>query len=144
MTRKKIALLVLSTVLVTAFGAGTSVASGSSPDEPVSAPARYDSEGRSRPELREPEEGLEGVHPRQFDRHRAEGRRVTLFYYSGLDECYGLDHIKIRERPRKVTLTIFEGYDPDVEACPDIAVKVRSIATLNRPLGNRRIVDGAR
>ena len=134
----------MGALLVAACGSATSVAAGASPDQSASAPARNDSGGRSRPELREPEEGLEGVHPRPFDRHRGDGRKVTLIYYSGIDECYGLDHIKIRERRRKVTLTIFEGHHPEPEACPDIGVKVRSIATLDRPLGDRRVVDGAR
>ena len=129
-------------LLVAACGSTANGASGS-PDDPVSAPAQTDDAGRRRPELREPEEGLEGVRPRIFDRHKAEGRKVTLFYYSGVDECYGLDHIKIRERPRKVVLTIFEGNHPEAEACPDIAVQVRSIATLDRPLGDRKVVDGA-
>jgi hypothetical protein len=142
MTRK-LSFLLLTILLIAACGSAANGASGS-PDEPVSAPAQSDGGGRHRPELREPEEGLEGVRPRIFDRHRADGRKVTLFYYSGVDECYGLDHIKIRERPRKVTLTIFEGHHPEPEACPDIAVKVRSIATLQRPLGDRKVVDGAR
>lgn len=99
--------------------------------------------GKSRAELREPEEGLVNVYDRPFERHKAEGRKVTLFYWSGLDDCYGLDRIRIRERRRKVVLTIFEGSHPDVEACPDIAVWVKSIATLERPLGSRKVVDGS-
>ena len=141
--KTKLAFLLAALFVVAACG-GPSSAAGPSPDDAVTgAPASYDNT-KSRPELREPEEGLEGVRPRTFDRHRAEGRKVTLFYYSGLDECYGLDHIGIREGRHRVVLTIFEGYHPETEACPDIAVEVRSIATLKRPLGNRKVVDGAR
>lgn len=141
MTRK-LSLLLLMAVLVAAYGSPANGAGGS-PDEPVSAPAQTDGGGRERPELREPEEGLVDVYARIFDRYKAEGRKVTLFYYSGPDECYGLDHIKIRERPRKVVLTIFEGRHPEAEVCTEIAVEVRSIAMLERPLGNRKVVDGA-
>ena len=125
-------------------GSSPSVASAPSPDDAVSAPAQHDSTDGSRAELREPEEGLVDIYARRFDGHRADGRSVTLLYYSGVDECNGLDHIKIRERPRRVVLTIFEGRHPEAEVCPEIAVKVRSIATLDRPLGSRKVVDGAR
>ena len=137
---KKVVLLVMAALLV---ACGSANGASSSPEDPVSAPAQNDDDGRSRPELREPEEGLVDVYERIFDRHKAEGRKVTLYYWSGVDECYGLDHIKIRERVRKVVLTIFEGRDPEAEVCTDQAVKVRSIATLQRPLGDRRVVDGA-
>ena len=140
----RISFLVVAILVLAGCGAAASNAAGPSPDDPVSAPAGYDDDNRSRSELREPEEGLVDVRPRIFDRHKAEGRKVTLFYYSGVDECYGLDHIKIRERPRKVTLTIFEGRDPEAEVCTEQAVAVRSIATLKSPLGDRRVVDGAR
>ena len=141
--KRKLALLLTASLVIAACG-GPSNAAGPSPDDAVTgAPATHD-DSKSRPELREPEDGLDGVRPRIFDRHRADGRKVTLFYYSGLDECYGLDHIGIREGRRRVVLTVFEGHHPSAEACPDIAVEVRSIATLKRPLGNRKVVDGAR
>lgn len=142
-------LLVLLVVVIAACGGAANGAAGSpddpagSPDDPVSAPAVPDSGGRSRAELREPEEGLVDVYARTFDRYKADGRKVTLFYWSGVDECYGLDHIGIRERARKVVLTIFEGRDPEAEVCTEQAVRVRSIVTLQRRLGSRRVVDGA-
>lgn len=141
MTRK-LSFLVLAALLVAACG-GSANGAASAPDDPVSAPAQNSAGGRNRPELRKPEEGLVDLYDRIFDRHKAEGRKVTLYYWSGVDECYGLDHIKIRERPRKVVLTIFEGRHPEAEVCTEQAVKVRSIATLERPLGNRKVVDGA-
>lgn len=135
-------LLIAATFLIAACGSPANGAAGS-PDDPVSALAQGDDAGRRKPELREPEEGLVDVYARIFDRHKAEGRKVTLFYYSGPDECYGLDRIEIKERPRKVVLTIFEGRHPEAEVCTEIAVEVRSIATLERPLGDRKVVDGA-
>lgn len=141
MTRRTI-LLVLAAFIVTACGSAAS-APGASPEDPVSAPAQPDSPGGSGPELREPEEGLVDVRARPFDRHRARGEKVTLFYYSGPDECYGLDRIKVVERRRRVILTIFEGRHPEAEVCPEIALEVRSVAKLRRPLGSRAVLDGA-
>lgn len=141
---KRPALVVVAgTVLIAASGGGAIRAAGPSPDDSVTAPVRFDDGDRSRTELREPEDDVVDPYPRIFDRHKANGRKVTLFYYSGVDECYGLHHIKIRERARKVILTVFEGRDPEAEACPEIAVAVRSVATLRRPLGDRPVVDGA-
>ena len=147
-------LLIVAALLTGACGGAANGSVGTSTDYPESphgdtpgtgTPSAQDGSdgGRNRPELREPEEGLVDVYDRIFDRHKAEDRKVTLFYYSGPDECYGLDHIKIRERARKVVLTIFEGRHPEAEVCTDIAVSVRSIATLERPLGGRKVVDGA-
>ncbi len=93
--------------------------------------------------MREPEEGLVDVRARPFERHRARAKDVTVFYWSGVDECYGLDRIDVKERRRKVVLTVYEGRHPEAEVCPEIAVEVRSVAELRRPLGNRRVVDGA-
>ena len=132
-----------ASLMLAACGAEVANGSAGAPDDPVSAPATQNAHQTSRAQLREPEEGLVDVYARAFDRHRADGRKVTLFYYSGPDECYGLDRIRIRERARKVVLTIFEGRHPEAEVCTEIAVSVKSVATLDRPLGNRKVVDGA-
>jgi len=132
-------------VVVTSCGLEQSDGPAGAPDDPVSAPAPAPGDqGDSRVQVRVPEEGLVDVYARQFERHEADGRNITLFYWSGVDECYGLDHIEVRERAHKVVLTIFEGRDPEVEVCTEQAVKVRSIASLKRPLGSREVVDGAR
>ena len=139
---KRISVLVVALALAACGG----IVSGSaaSPDDPVSATATGDSsQDAPRRELREPEEGLVNIYDRPFDDYRAKGRKVTLLYVSGIDECYGLDRIKIRERRHRVILTIFEGTHPEAETCPDIGVYVKSIAMLEKPLGDRKVVDGA-
>ena len=152
MTRPGLLMIVAALLIAACGGAanggvGTSTLYPESPDgdTPVTGtPSVQDgSGGGSKAELREPEEGLVDVYARIFDRHKAEGREVTLYYWSGADECYGLDHIEVKERARKVVLTIFEGRHPEAEVCTEQAVRVRSIATLERPLGNRKVVDGA-
>ena len=99
--------LIVAALLASACG-GAANGAADSPDDPVSAPAVPDSGGRAKAQLREPEEGLVDTYARIFDRHKAEGRKVTLLYWSGIDECVGLDHVEIKERARKVVLTIFE------------------------------------
>lgn len=140
----KLAAVAVAALLLAGCGSPSEVTSGSSPDDAVSAPAQTDpSVDPSRPRLREPQEGLVDVYPRAFDRHRAKGRELTLFYYSGVEECYGLDHIEVREDRRTVAVTIFEGRLPSAEVCTEVAVEARSIVTLEEPLGDRKVVDGA-
>ena len=130
--------------LLGACGSASPDAPAAAPDDAVTgAPATHDDGGGSGPELREPEDGLLDVRPRPFDGHEAKGRKVTLFYYSGVTECYGLDRIEVEESPDRVVITIFEGRRPEAEICPEIAVEVRSVVTLDRPLGKRKVVDGA-
>ena len=143
MTRKVVFLL-MAVLALGACGSAVSGDAGTSPEDPVSAPAQPAPGGGSGPELREPEEGLVDVRARPFDRHRARGRDVSLLYHSGLGECYGLDRVDVVERERKVVLTIFEGRHPEAQVCAEIAVEARSIVTLESPLGDRKLVDGSR
>ena len=136
--------LLTALVLLGACGSSASDAPAAAPDDAVTgAPATHNGGSGSGPELREPEDGLLDVRPRPFDSHRAKGRKVTLFYYSGVEECYGLDRIEVDESPSRVTITIYEGRRPEAEICPELAVEVRSVVTLDRPLGKRKVVDGA-
>lgn len=141
---KRTPAVVLGLALAVAACGGLTNGSAASPDDPVSTVATNDSsQDDPRRELREPEEGLVNIYDRPFDGHKSKGRKVTLFYVSGVDECYGLDRIKIRERRHRVVLTIFEGTHPEADACPDLGVYVKSIAILEEPLGDRKVVDGA-
>ena len=135
--------LLLAALVIAACG-GPSTAAGPSPDDAVTgAPAKND-DTKTRPELREPQEDIVDAMPRSFESHKAKGRKITLVYYSGVEECYGLDHIDIQESKSRVVLTIYEGRRREAEICPEMAVQVRSIAALDAPLGNRKVVDGAR
>ncbi|MGH2808667.1 MAG: hypothetical protein ACRDKT_15490 [Actinomycetota bacterium] len=119
----------------------------SGPDTPVTddgnsnAPAPNGPKGGA--ELREPDPDIVDPRPVDWDKAKRKGRKVTVFYYSGVKECYGLHHIDVNETDRKVTITVFDGTRPEVEVCIEIAQRVRSIVKLARPLGNREIVDGA-
>ena len=102
-----------------------------------------DTGGKGRAELREHNPDVVNPYPVDWDKSKGKGRRVTLFYYSGVKECYGLHHVDVRETDRKVTITIFDGNDPDAEVCIELAQRVRTIVKLDRPLGSRTLVDGA-
>ena len=141
-----VALLVLSGCGSPASG-GAGASGSNDPDTAVSddgstsAPAQNGPKGRV--ELRKPNPDVVNPFPVDWDKAKGKGRRVTLFYYSGVKECYGLHHVEVDETDRKVTITIFDGNDPDAEACIELAQRVRTIVKLDRPLGSRTLVDGA-
>lgn len=144
-------MLVATFVALSTFSAcGSPTSSGSSPvasgpdtstssDNMTAAPGT----GRGKAEEREPQDGLVDPYPMDWDKSRGRGRRVTLYYYSGVKECYGLHHVDVEETRRKVTITLYDGRRPEAEMCIELAVRVRTTVTLDRPLGNRTLVDGA-
>jgi hypothetical protein len=74
-----------------------------------------------------------------------DGSSVTIFFWSGVEPCYVLDHVDVEEGPETVTITLFEGHDTsggDV-ACIDIALLKKVVVQLDEPVGDRSIVDGA-
>jgi hypothetical protein len=87
--------------------------------------------------------GLHDVHPISWDEHVAKGRRLTVRWWSGVEPCHVLASVDVVETRRKVTVTLFEGSgDPDA-ACIEIAERLRTTVRLQRPLGDRTVVDGS-
>ena len=98
-------------------------------------------------QLVEPTPGMADVRPHIFDHAVVgdDGSSVTIFFWSGVEPCYVLDHVDIDEGPDAVTITLFEGHDTtdgDV-ACIDIALLKKVVVQLDGPVGDRAIVDGA-
>lgn len=85
---------------------------------------------------------------RPFDSATAQGDGSTIrvVWWSGVEPCTVLDRVEVRESPETVTVTLYEGHDPDAGrvACIELAVQKATVVRLQRPLGARRIVDGAR
>jgi hypothetical protein len=106
-------------------------------DEPITDPG---------PQLVEPRPGMADVRARPFDTATVgdDGVTVRIDFVSGVEPCYVLDHIDVRYGPDAVTITLFEGHDPEAGdvACIEIGVFKRVIVTLDEPLGDREIVDG--
>jgi hypothetical protein len=98
-------------------------------------------------QLVEPTPGMADVRSHIFDHVVVsdDGTSVTVFFWSGVEPCYVLDHVDVDEGPDTVTITLFEGHDTsggDV-ACIDIAVFKKVVIPLDAPVGDRSIIDGA-
>ena len=94
----------------------------------------------------EPTPGMAGVRARPFDRAMLnDDGTVTILFTSGVEPCAVLDHLDVDEGDAAVTITLYEGHDPDAGdvACIEIAVLKSVTISLDHPLDGRSIVDGA-
>jgi len=105
--------------------------------------------GGAKFEVVEPYDGpVDQAQPIAWERSRARGsddRTFLLVYWSGVEPCYVLDRVEVTEKAGKVVATIFEGAAGDQQnvACIEIAVQKAVVITLDEPLGERKLVDGA-
>jgi hypothetical protein len=94
----------------------------------------------------EPRPGMTGLHPIGWDDASVagDGRTVTVSFWSGVEPCYVLDHVDVRYGKGTVTITLYEGSDPDAKdtACIEIAQYKSVTITLDEDLGDRKLVDG--
>jgi hypothetical protein len=94
-----------------------------------------------------PTPGMAGVRPHAFDHAVVgdDGTTVTIFFWSGVEPCYVLDHVDVSFGAKAVTITLFEGHDPNAGdvACIEIALLKKVVVELDEPVGDREIVDGA-
>jgi hypothetical protein len=127
---------------------GTTVTSGSGPDGAVgSTPCPGEGPPTFEPQVVTPRPGMAEVRARPFDDAKVgdDGVTVTIDFVSGVEPCSVLDHAGVDYGATTVTITLFEGHDPAAGevACIDIGVFKRVVITLDQPLGDRTIVDGA-
>lgn len=98
-------------------------------------------------QLVEPTPGMADVRPHAFDHAVVsdDGRSVTVSFWSGVEPCYVLDHVDVAYGRDAVTITLFEGRDASAGdvACIEIAVLKEVMLSLDEPVGDREIVDGA-
>lgn len=73
-------------------------------------------------------------------------RAIDVYFWSGVEPCYVLDHVDLRYRRSAVVVTLHQGHDPRREdtVCIELAVEKVVRVDLNEPLRGRRIRDGAR
>ena len=124
---------------------------GASPDEPVTRGPCPNPEppGGAGFEIAEPYDGpTTGVRAVQWQRSRARGaddRSFLLIYWSGVEPCNVLDRVEVEENADEVVATIYEGSAADQQnvACIEIGVKKAVRITLDAPLGDRDLIDGA-
>jgi len=145
-----LAALAAISVLTLACGtAGESPAAGG-PDTPVTDTPGSGNRGPDDPappggpQRVEPSDSLVDVRPTTFDRsaRRDQGRALDLFFWSGIEECYGVDRVEVEYFKRVVSVTIFEGRRPEAETCIELAVRKVVRVELDEPLRNRTVVDG--
>ena len=88
--------------------------------------------------------GLDNVNMTVFDKHKVlDGNRLKLFFWGGVEDCYGVDHVDIEYGNDVVIATIFYGNKPDAEMCIEMAEYQAVIVQLQEPVGDRTITDGA-
>ena len=98
-------------------------------------------------ELVQPKPGMQDDQEVPFA--RAKGKKdsttLTVIFWSGVEPCNVLDRVEVEETPKDVTITLYEGSDPQTgdAACIEIAVKKAVEVELDEPLGDRKVIDGA-
>ncbi len=160
-TRVTVAALLAVAVLATAGIAGALAdpgqecgeqVHGTGPDATVSYTVCPGDPGQSPepgpgPQVVEPSPGMANVRARPFDLATVgdDDRTVTIDFWSGIEPCTVLDHVAVDYGIHDVTITLFEGNDPNAGdvACIEIAVQKQVVIVLDEPLGGRTIVDGA-
>ncbi len=104
-------------------------------------------DGRPRPRVVEPRPGMDNVHAIDWERAKVRGqRKVRVFFWSGVEPCYVLDHVQVEYLRRTVRITLFEGSDPAArdQSCIEIAEYKAVDVSLSERLRGRRVVDGYR
>ena len=95
----------------------------------------------------EPRPGMADVHSLRFDKAVVsdDGSKVTIFFWSGVEPCYVLDHVDVKYGSDAITITLFEGHDASAGdvACIEIALLKSTVVQLDQPVGDRVIEDGA-
>lgn len=117
-------------------------------DKPApGAPAGTDCSAGPEPEFSpvEPRPGMDDPRPVGWESAETAGRTVTVNWWSGVEPCTVLDRVEVTETPDAVTITLFEGSDPEHpgEACIMIAQAKSTTVELDARVGKRRLVDGA-
>ena len=146
---RPVLIVVIGVLVVVATGAAFAAATGG-PDTPVSSgPITSDPPpDDGGPIVVEPRPGMADVVARRFDSATVgdDDTTVTIDFISGIEPCAVLDRVDIQYGASTVTITLFEGHDPNAGdvACIEIAVYKRVVVQLDEPVDGRSIVDGAR
>lgn len=89
---------------------------------------------------------LEDPKPVPWDRYELldGGIALDLYYWSGVEECYGFDHPEVIYGRKRIVVTLYEGRVPEADACIELAVRKVVEVALGEPVGDRKVVDGAK
>ena len=75
----------------------------------------------------------------------ADGRSVRIFFTSGVEPCYVLDHVKVNYLAERIMVTLYEGSQRGAltQGCIALAVFKAVDVRLDQPIGKRTFGDGA-
>lgn len=119
---------------------GHSKPGAAGPDDPVvGGPAPHDLPAGDGTLHVEPVPGVVDSRPHAIDRISvaADGRTVTVYWWGGVDSCYGLDEVLVeRDAHGAPVITVLEGTLPGLGdvACIEIAMSKAMTITLDEPL----------
>jgi hypothetical protein len=89
-------------------------------------------------QLVKPTAGLVGVHAQAWDHVSIapDGRTLTVYFWSGVDGCYGLSDVKVTHAGGALVVTVLTGGRPSAAGIPciDLAAAYRAVVTLDQPL----------
>jgi hypothetical protein len=137
--------LVITLFLGACAQSSTGSGSGSPPDSPVTGePSPGGSVPTPTSQRVRPRSGLVDPRPVAWDHvDVVDQTALDVFFYGGVEECYGLDHIDVKYGQDAVTVTVFEGRVPGAGVCIEIAVYKVARLTLDEQVNGRKILDGA-
>ncbi|GAA0968507.1 hypothetical protein GCM10009555_014040 [Acrocarpospora macrocephala] len=69
---------------------------------------------------------------------------LEIFWWSGVEPCNSLDRVDVTYSATEVTVTLWEGTTDKDAICIEIAIEKKTIVKLSEPVGDRKIVDGAK
>ena len=113
-------------------------------DTSIGDPGDPGDPGAGEPQIVEPTPGMDHVRQTAFDTATigADDTTLTIVFWSGVEPCYVLDHVDVSYAADAVTVTLFQGSDPNAGdvACIDIALQSRSRSrwTSRSPVGRSR------
>lgn len=123
-------------------GSGGSTPNSATPDCPECTPRPAPDEDR----LTQPRPGQANVRARRWESADVHADDVTIdiTYWSGVEPCYVLDRVEVREEAARVVITLYEGSQPGFDgACTEQAIERTTRIRLTSPLRDRVLVDGS-
>lgn len=159
MTRSGTALLLTALLILAGCGIsdggstsspGAGDTSDTGPDEPVTMTPEPGSDVHDvddRPERVHPRPGMVDLRQVPWEKARPTpgGKALRIVYWSGVEPCNVLDHVDVDYGGSEITVTLFEGHDPEADdvVCIEIALRKVVRVPLAEPVEGRDLVDGA-
>lgn len=118
---------------------GDAIGSRSGPSTPVGdEPGQPAPDPVPGPDLVEPDPAIRDATPHAIERFVVgpDGRTVVVYWYGGVDDCFGLQRVDVDASGATPVITVYEGGRPEAEgeACIMIAVLKATVVTLDEPI----------